>query len=67
MSEPTTLLRFVDLQARGIVRNREQMRNLIRDHSFPAGWMLSPNARVWDEPEVEKWLQGRREASRSAA
>lgn len=63
MSEPTTLLRFADLQARGIVRNREQLRNLVRDHGFPAGWMLSPNARVWDLPVVEDWLQARREAS----
>lgn len=63
MAEPTTLLRFADLSARGIVRNREQLRNLIRDHGFPAGFMLTPNARVYDESEVEAWLDRRRQAS----
>lgn len=64
MNDHTTLWRFADLQARGIIRNREQMRNLVRDQGFPPGWMLSPNARVWDAAEVEAWLQTRREASR---
>jgi hypothetical protein len=60
---PTSLLRFSDLQARGIARNREQLRILIREHGFPAGFMLTPNARVYDLAEVEAWLQMRREAS----
>jgi len=63
MNAPTVLLRFNDLQARGIVRNREQLRNLQRDHGFPAGFLLSANARVFDQAEVEAWLQARREAS----
>lgn len=63
MREPTTLLRFVDLQARRIVPNREYLRVLIRDHGFPPGFMLTPNARVYDEAEVEAWLEKRREAS----
>ena len=63
MSEPTTLLRFSDLQDRGIVRNREQLRNLINDFGFPAGFMLTPNARVYVEAEVEAWLASRRQAS----
>jgi hypothetical protein len=67
MEQPTTLLRFADLHARGIVRNREQLRNLINDYGFPAGFLLTPNARVYDQTEVEAWLQTRREASRSAA
>lgn len=67
MTEPTVLLRFSDLQERGIVRNRQQLHNLTRDLGFPPGFLLSPNARVWDEPEVEGWLQTRRQASRSEA
>lgn len=67
MTDGTVLLRFSDLVARGIVRNREQLRNLVSNQGFPAGWMLSPNARVWDLPEVEAWLQARREASGQAA
>lgn len=67
MERPTTLLRFADLQARGIVRNREQLRNLINDYGFPSGFMLTPNARVYDEAEVEAWLQARRRLSSDAA
>lgn len=67
MTEGTVLLRFADLVARGIVRNREQLRNLVSNQDFPAGWMLSPNARVWDLPDVEAWLQARREASATRA
>jgi hypothetical protein len=67
MSEPRTLLRFADLEERGIVRNREQLRILVRDHGFPPGWMLSPNARVWDAPVIDEWLQGRRDASSGRA
>lgn len=63
MNDTTVLLRFADLQARGIVRNRQQLHNLTRDLGFPRGWLLSPNARVWDEPDIAKWLEGRRQAS----
>lgn len=54
------LLRFEDLKRRGIVRNWPQLGRLIRDHGFPSGWLLTPNARVWDEPEIEDWLEKRR-------
>jgi hypothetical protein len=60
MREFTTLLRFADLQARGIIRNREQLRVLIAHHSFPSGFMLSPNTRVYDQADVEAWLDDRR-------
>lgn len=63
MPEPTTLLRFAELQARGIARNREQLRVLINDHGFPRGFLLTPNARVYDEAEVEAWLDSRRRPS----
>jgi len=66
MNDGTVLLRFADLVNRGIVRNREQLRNLVAQQGFPSGWMLSPNARVWDLPELEAWLDGRREASKQA-
>ena len=62
MTGPTVLLRFADLSERGIVRNREQLRKLIRDHGFPPGFMLTPHARVYDECEVEAWLDRRRSA-----
>lgn len=62
MESPTKLLRFADLQARGIVRNREQLRNLVNDYGFPAGFLLTPNARVFKEAEVEAWIEGRAHA-----
>jgi hypothetical protein len=61
MPEPTTLLRFADLQTRGIARNREQLRCLISNHGFPRGFLLTANARVYDEAEVEAWLDSRRQ------
>lgn len=60
MAEPTILLRLADLQARGVVRSRQQLRNLIIDHGFPAGFLLTPNVRVYCAAEVETWLEGRR-------
>ena len=54
------LLRYSNLEARGIVRNREQLRQLIGREGFPGGWKLSANTRVWDEADVETWLQRRR-------
>ncbi len=63
MTNAPVLLRFADLAAQGIVRNREQLRRLIAEQRFPPGWMLSSNARVWDRPVVESWLEERRAAS----
>jgi predicted DNA-binding transcriptional regulator AlpA len=62
MQKSTRLLRFADLQDRGIVHNRQQLANLVRDHGFPAGWMLTANARVFDEDDVEAWLDTRRQS-----
>ncbi|MFI4935207.1 MAG: helix-turn-helix transcriptional regulator [Caulobacterales bacterium] len=55
------LLTFDDLKARGVVNNRTQLARLIANASFPKGFLLSANARRWDESEIETWLQGRRE------
>lgn len=55
----TVLLRFPDLQARGIVRSWAQLRALQKKHGFPLGRMISPNTRAWIEAEVDEWLEGR--------
>lgn len=59
--QPTRILRYEDLKARGIVRNRATLRNWIQDPrvGFPAGRWLSPQAKGWLESEVEAWLQFR--------
>src|SRR5262245_33934195 len=55
----TVLLRFRDLQARGIVKSWPQLKNLTEKHDFPKGKMLSPNIRTWTEDEVYEWYEGR--------
>ena len=46
-------LRFRDLLALGIVRNRPTLRNWIRDRGFPAGQLTGPNSRTWAEADVQ--------------
>jgi hypothetical protein len=55
----THLLRFADLQERGIVNSWPQLKRLQELHGFPAGKMLSPNIRAWRESEVDEWLDSR--------
>jgi predicted DNA-binding transcriptional regulator AlpA len=53
------LLRFRDLQERGVVRSWPQLKHLQQNHGFPIGKMLSANSRVWDEGEVDEWVAAR--------
>jgi predicted DNA-binding transcriptional regulator AlpA len=53
----TVLLRFRDLVARGIVRNRMTLRRRIRKDGFPPGRMTGPNERTWIEAEVDTWVR----------
>ena len=55
-------LRYSDLVARGIIRNRATLGRWIRDHGFPAGVLLGPNSRAWPEPAVDAWLATRGDA-----
>ena len=52
-------LRYRDLEARGIVRNRVTLANWIRDQGFPPGQLTGPNTRTWGEDEVDGWLSTR--------
>jgi predicted DNA-binding transcriptional regulator AlpA len=52
-------LRFTDLVALGIVRNRMTLGRWVRDHGFPPGVLLGPNSRAWSEAEVRSWLASR--------
>ena len=49
------LLRYKDLRARGFVKNRVQLGRLINHYGFPPGRMISPNARAWNEDEIEDY------------
>jgi hypothetical protein len=52
-------LRYRDLEARGIVRNRPTLGNWIRLLGFPPGQLTGPNSRTWSEDEVAAWLAAR--------
>jgi predicted DNA-binding transcriptional regulator AlpA len=53
------LLRFVDLEAAGIVQSWAQLGHLIKDEKFPAGILLSSNIRAWRLDAVQDWLASR--------
>ena len=54
----TKLLRFRDIQERGIARSWAQLKNL-QKRGFPTGRMIGPNTRVWTEDEIGDWLASR--------
>jgi predicted DNA-binding transcriptional regulator AlpA len=59
-------LRYRDLVALGIIRNRPTLQNWIRDHGFPCGQLTGPNSRTWSEDEVQAWLDARPTAPKPA-
>lgn len=59
MSTGKKYLRFHELCARGIVRNRVTLANWVRDRGFPPGVLAGPNCRLWDEDLVDAWLASR--------
>ena len=58
------LIDYNGLVSKGVARSRMTLKRLIQNEGFPTGWLISPNARVWDEAEVEEWIRGRATASR---
>jgi hypothetical protein len=54
-----TFLRFADLRASGLVRNRAQLKNLIAKQGFPPGRLISANTRAWTLAEVTAYLDSR--------
>ena len=63
MKNQTILLRFADLKARGIVRNRTTLSRWIKKLEFPPGIMMGINTRVWTEVEIEGWIAERARVS----
>jgi hypothetical protein len=63
---PIILVRYPDLQRRGIVNNRFTLRNWIKHRGFPPGRLIGPNTRAWSLEEVEAWIASRpvKEAAR---
>jgi predicted DNA-binding transcriptional regulator AlpA len=50
------LLRFTDLVALGVVKNRATLGNWIKDRGFPRGRLIGPNTRVWNSEDVWSWV-----------
>ena len=59
MNSTSVLLRFADLKARGIVRNRTTLSRWIKNIGFPPGVMIGMNTRAWTEEEIDAWLAER--------
>jgi hypothetical protein len=53
------MLRFKDLQARGIVKNWMTLKRWIEKEGFPPGIKLAANTRAFPEDEVNEWLASR--------
>lgn len=65
MNTQIKLLRFADLKAANVVTSWPQLKRLVEQRGFPAGFHLSPAVRVWDAAEVQAWLDRRRTAAGS--
>ncbi len=53
------LIRYNDLVARGVVKSRMTLKRLIDFQDFPPGALITPNARAWNEDEVDAWIAAR--------
>jgi Prophage CP4-57 regulatory protein (AlpA) len=59
------VLTFADLRAIGIRYSREHPNVLISEQKFPGSFQLSEGGRVvWDEADIDAWLQERRNAAK---
>lgn len=59
------ILTYADLRDRGIPWSREHINIMIKGGKFPPSFQLSAGGRiVWDEAEIDAWLQERRAAVR---
>jgi len=52
-------IRYPDLVARGVVNSRMTLKRLIDSQDFPPGVLITPNARAWNEDEVDAWIAAR--------
>jgi predicted DNA-binding transcriptional regulator AlpA len=55
-------LRFRDLRDRGVIDNRTTLQRWVKSQGFPPGKKIGPNTRVWDEDEVDGWIDSRPDA-----
>ena len=53
------LLRFKDLRRLGVVSSWPQLRYMVQNYGFPAGFLLGANTRAWRATDIENWLAER--------
>ena len=53
------LIDYNALVAKGIVNSRMTLKRLIDNHDIPPGQLITPNARRWNEDEVDAWVTAR--------
>ncbi len=61
------LIRYNDLVAKGVVNSRMSLKRLIDTQGFPPGVLITPNARAWNEDDVDAWIASRPAARKSSA
>ena len=59
-------IRYNDLVAKGIVNSRMTLKRLINSQAFPPGVLITPNARAWNETEVDAWTASRPAARKAS-
>jgi predicted DNA-binding transcriptional regulator AlpA len=52
-------LRFRDLQARGIITSWPILKRRVDHDGFPPGKKVGPNTRIWEDTEVDAWVDSR--------
>jgi hypothetical protein len=58
--KPRSYSRFADLKERGIVRSREHLDDLIKNHGFDPGYKFSQKCRVWDDDTTDAWIESKK-------
>jgi len=53
------VIRYSDLKARGVIKNRATLSRWIKRYGFPPGFLIGLNSRAWYQHEVEDWLHER--------
>lgn len=52
-------LRFPDLKDKCGIANRMTLKRAQDNLGFPLGQLVTPNCRVWNETEIDRWLTTR--------
>jgi predicted DNA-binding transcriptional regulator AlpA len=58
------LLRYDDLVARNIIKNRMTLKRWMEKEGFPLPIQLGPNTVAWCESKIEAWLASRQRDGR---